>query len=144
MNPAAGSFAIDPRLQRHFAVLSVSYPKREQLLAIYDPIVRGHMQHVSFPSAVMRIVDQMIKSVVDFHLKISEVFTATAVKFFYCFSMRDLTQLVLGLLMARPTVISSELQFVTLFLHECQRVYGDRITLCVVQVYLLLIYKQRR
>ena len=36
MNPAAGSFFVNPRYQRHFWLVSVSMPDNESLFIIYN------------------------------------------------------------------------------------------------------------
>ena len=39
MNPTAGSFTINPRLQRHFCVFALSFPGRDALATIYTSIL---------------------------------------------------------------------------------------------------------
>ncbi|CAK8683563.1 unnamed protein product [Clavelina lepadiformis] len=42
MNPTAGSFTINPRLQRHFCVFAVNFPASEALEGIYRTILSWH------------------------------------------------------------------------------------------------------
>ena len=46
MNPTAGSFTINPRLQRHFAVFAVSFPNVDSLTTIYASILSQHLANV--------------------------------------------------------------------------------------------------
>ena len=46
MNPTAGSFTINPRLQRHFSVFAVSFPNIESLTIIYSSILRQHLSNI--------------------------------------------------------------------------------------------------
>ena len=46
MNPTAGSFTINPRLQRHFAVFAVSFPNSESLTTIYASILSQHLANI--------------------------------------------------------------------------------------------------
>ena len=39
MNPTAGSFTINPRLQRHFCVFALSFPGKDALATIYTNIL---------------------------------------------------------------------------------------------------------
>ena len=39
MNPTAGSFTINPRLQRHFSVFALSFPGKDALATIYTSIL---------------------------------------------------------------------------------------------------------
>ena len=41
MNPTSGSFVINPRLQRRFATLAVSFPSAEALNSIYSTFLLG-------------------------------------------------------------------------------------------------------
>ena len=42
MNPTSGSFTINPRLQRHFAVFAICFPGQEALTTIYSSILTQH------------------------------------------------------------------------------------------------------
>lgn len=46
MNPTAGSFTINPRLQRHFAVFAVSFPNVDSLTTIYASILSQHLANI--------------------------------------------------------------------------------------------------
>lgn len=46
MNPTAGSFTINPRLQRHFAVFAVSFPNADSLTTIYATILSQHLANI--------------------------------------------------------------------------------------------------
>ncbi|VVD05320.1 unnamed protein product [Leptidea sinapis] len=43
MNPTAGSFSIDPRLQRHFCTFAVSFPGLDACFHIYKQILSQHL-----------------------------------------------------------------------------------------------------
>jgi len=45
MNPAAGSFFVNPRYQRHFWLVSVSMPDNESLFIIYNTFLQGHLKY---------------------------------------------------------------------------------------------------
>ena len=62
MNPTAGSFVVNPRLQRLFMTLAVEFPGQESLMKIYGTFVQGHLKKFSadcqvspWPSARPRI-----------------------------------------------------------------------------------------
>jgi len=42
MNPSAGSFQINPRLQRHFWTLAVPFPEQTSLTTIYNAFMTKH------------------------------------------------------------------------------------------------------
>jgi dynein heavy chain len=75
MNPTAGSFAINPRLQRHFATFSVVFPTQESLFTIYNTILNDHIQNPSnkFLSPVKRLCKNIVNATLALHLKCSQV-----------------------------------------------------------------------
>jgi len=48
MNPTAGSFTINTRLQRHFSVFALSFPGTDALATIYNSILSQHMANNKF------------------------------------------------------------------------------------------------
>lgn len=42
MNPSAGSFQINPRLQRHFWTLAIPFPEQNSLTTIYASFMNKH------------------------------------------------------------------------------------------------------
>lgn len=93
MNPTAGSFTINPRLQRHFCVFAVSFPGQDALHTIYNSILSQHMVYHSFPPAVQKIVSMLVNTALALHQKMSQVFLPTAIKFHYVFNLRDLSNI---------------------------------------------------
>lgn len=59
--------------------------------------------------------------------QVSDSFRKTAANFHYEFNMRHLTNVFEGLLKAYPKNFVSGEQLVHLWLHESERVYGDRL-----------------
>ncbi|CAB1338590.1 unnamed protein product, partial [Coregonus sp. 'balchen'] len=62
-----------------------------------------------------------------FHQRISTSFLPTAVKFHYVFNLRDLSNIFQGLLFSMPECVKAPAELVRLWLHECDRVYGDKL-----------------
>ncbi len=44
MNPTAGSFVVDPRLQRLFVTLAVESPGVDSLMQIYSTFLSSHLK----------------------------------------------------------------------------------------------------
>lgn len=127
MNPKAGSFTINPRLQRHFTVFGISSPGNEALGTIYSQLLRGHMKHASFSRSVQKVVDQVVDAAIKIHNKTSITFLPTAIKFHYVFNLRDLTNLFQGIAFASGDEIKTPLSMARLLLHESDRVYSDKL-----------------
>ncbi|MEE6512880.1 hypothetical protein FKM82_020191 [Ascaphus truei] len=127
MNPTAGSFTIDSRLQRHFCVFAVSFPGQEALQTIYCTILAQHMALQKIAPAVQKIQLQLVSAALALHQKIAATFLPTAIKFHYVFNLRDLSNIFQGLLFSGNECIRTPLDLIRLWLHEADRVYKDKL-----------------
>ncbi|KAM4600952.1 dynein axonemal heavy chain 11 [Polymixia lowei] len=127
MNPTAGSFNINPRLQRHFSVFAVNFPSPEAQVSIYSQILSSHLKRQLFSQAVQRTEAAVVQAAVALHHKMVHDFLPTAVRFHYLFNLHDLSSVFQGLLFAGPDVVRESGDLVLLWLHESCRVYADRM-----------------
>lgn len=70
MNPTAGSFTINPRLQRHFAVFAISFPGLDALKTIYLNILNGHINAAGLPQAVQKNSEKLVDAAVAMNQKV--------------------------------------------------------------------------
>ncbi|XP_064006872.1 dynein axonemal heavy chain 17 [Pogoniulus pusillus] len=127
MNPTAGSFTIDSRLQRHFCVFAMNFPGQEALLTIYGTILAQHLVLQKMPPAVQKMQPQLVEAALALHQKVTSTFLPTAIKFHYVFNLRDLSNIFQGLLFSTPECLKAPVDLVRLWLHEAERVYGDKL-----------------
>ncbi|XP_039572044.1 dynein heavy chain 17, axonemal isoform X2 [Passer montanus] len=127
MNPTAGSFTIDPRLQRHFCVLAVCFPSREALHTVYGTILQQHLARHSMPMPLQKMQSKLVAAALALHQKVATNFLPTAIKFHYIFNLRDLSNIFQGLLFSTPECLKTPVDLVRLWLHEAERVYGDKL-----------------
>lgn len=127
MNPTAGSFTINPRLQRHFCTFAVSFPGQDALKTIYTAILSQHLDQSKFSQAIVKAVPQFIDASMNLHARCSSTFLPTAIKFHYLFTLRDLSNVFQGLLFSTNTTAKTVSEFAQLLLHECSRVYSDKL-----------------
>ncbi|XP_044534788.1 dynein axonemal heavy chain 11 [Gracilinanus agilis] len=128
MNPAVGSFTIDPRLQRHFSVFACNFPSVDSLATIYSQILGFHFQQQAFsPPFLLRGSAALVQAAIGLHHTMILHFLPTAVKFHYTFNLRDLSSVFQGILFATPECLKGPQDLVRLWLHESSRVYGDKL-----------------
>ncbi|NXS34473.1 DYH17 protein, partial [Pomatostomus ruficeps] len=127
MNPTAGSFTIDSRLQRHFCVLAVCFPSREALHTVYGTILEQHLARQNMPLLLQKMQPQLVAAALALHQKVASNFLPTAIKFHYIFNLRDLSNIFQGLLFSTPECLKTPVDLVRLWLHEAERVYGDKL-----------------
>nr|CAD7197237.1 unnamed protein product [Timema douglasi] len=129
MNPTAGSFTINPRLQRHFCVFAVSFPGVESLNTIYHSILTQHLTNPDFrlPQNIVRLSSNIVAASLSLHHKVTLMFLPTAIKSHYIFNLRDFSSIFQGLLFSTNECLSAPTDLVRLWMHETQRVYGDKL-----------------
>ncbi|KAL7890701.1 hypothetical protein AOLI_G00001770 [Acnodon oligacanthus] len=127
MNPTAGSFSVNPRLQRHFSVFAVHFPGTEALNTIYSSILSGHYQQGGYSYGVTRSVGTLVQAAICLHQKMTQNFLPTAIRFHYIFNLRDISNIFQGILFALPESVRYPIDLVYLWLHECSRVYSDKL-----------------
>ena len=91
MNPGAGSFFINPRLQRWFVTFEIGSPQRASLNVIYDTFLNGHLSR-GFADEVLALKDSVIKGAMNLHGEVMQKFRKTAANFHYEFNIRSVTQ----------------------------------------------------
>uniref|UniRef100_A0AAR2IKN0 AAA+ ATPase domain-containing protein n=1 Tax=Pygocentrus nattereri TaxID=42514 RepID=A0AAR2IKN0_PYGNA len=128
MNPRAGSYTINPRLQRHFSVLAVSSPSWEALNSIFSSILVQHLQSQTFGPAVLGSGPVLVQAAIGLHHSVIRHFLPSANNFLHLFSLWDLSRLFQGLLFSRPDRVRRSCDLVRLWLHESSRVYSDRFS----------------
>ncbi|XP_043973511.1 dynein axonemal heavy chain 11 isoform X1 [Gambusia affinis] len=127
MNPAAGSFIINPRLQRHFSVFAVNFPSPESRASIYGQMLCGHLKQRAFSQSVQKTAAAVVRALMTLHDKMVHSFVPTAIKFHYIFNLRDMSNIFQGILLAGPQTLRDSTDLVALWLHESCRVYSDRL-----------------
>ncbi|XP_062979874.1 dynein axonemal heavy chain 11 [Elgaria multicarinata webbii] len=127
MNPTVGSFTINPRLQRHFAVFSMNFPSTDALNTIYSKILDFHFQQHGFNPSALKHAPAIIQAAIWLHQAMVQNFLPTAIKFHYIFNLRDLSNIFQGILFAKPECLKHPNDLVRLWLHESSRVYGDKL-----------------
>jgi dynein heavy chain len=127
MNHTVGSFTVNPRLQRHFATFAVGLPIPTSLLTIYTTFLEGHLRGTG-QTDLIALVPNLLKGSMALHNNVSANFRKTAKNFHYEFNLRHLSNLFEGLLNSQHLAFQGDsTKMVALWLHEAERVYGDRL-----------------
>lgn len=125
LNPTAGSFVVNPRLQRLFAVFAIGLPGPTSLLTIYQTFLDGHLRN--FEDDVKKQANGIIKAAMGLHSDVASTFRKTAANFHYEFNIRHISNVFMGLLVSAAEQFDSAEKIQMLWLHESERVYGDRL-----------------
>ena len=125
MNPTAGAFVINPRLQRLFMTLAVQFPGQDSLMQIFGTFLTGHLS--LFGEDCQELGNKILQATLAIHAKVSSTFRKTAINFHYEFTVRHLSNVFQGLLQSTPETFDDVTKLSTLWLHEAERVYADRL-----------------
>eukprot|EP00930_Biecheleria_cincta_P085161 TRINITY_DN7456_c0_g2_i1.p1 TRINITY_DN7456_c0_g2~~TRINITY_DN7456_c0_g2_i1.p1 ORF type:complete len:2485 (-),score=519.86 TRINITY_DN7456_c0_g2_i1:101-6748(-) len=130
MNPKAGSFMINGRLQRRFTVATTFAPNAQLISGIYTQILGRHLQ--SFGTQTQRCAEPIVNATAEILQSIqnSPAFLPSAEKFFYQFNLKDISNIFQGLLSTTGTVFrdaGGAARFLRVWLNECYRVFSDRL-----------------
>jgi len=132
MNPKAGSFMINPRLQRRFTVITCFTPSAWMIQGIYATILEKHL--LAFPPGVQKLCEPLVSATIDTlvgGILNTPCFLPSASKFHYQFNLKDVGNIFQGLLNTNPALYKDgPVKYVRVWLHECERVFSDRLV-CV-------------
>ena len=70
MNPTAGSFTINERVQRHFATISCSMPESGVLKAIYGALLDGHFALNNFSEDIKEMSESLVQASIFLHQQV--------------------------------------------------------------------------
>ena len=106
---------------------AIGFPGAEALMTIFSTFLKGHLKNFEAALSDEQFAHKLIQAALELHNKVASTFRKTAINFHYEFSIRHLASVFKGLLMSEPTYFQDPSKFASLFIHEAERVYGDRL-----------------
>ncbi len=125
--PGGGRNALSQRFTQRFSMFCVPEPTEETLRYIFESILMGFLQAAGFSDAVKKSGTIAVAAAIDLYTSISKSLKPTPSKFHYIYNLRDLSKVFQCMLMTTPKSISSAEVFSRLWIHECMRIFGDRL-----------------
>ena len=125
MNPTAGSFNINPRLQRHFWICSIPFPSDDSIRTIFQFFLDGHFKQLG--ANIQELSKGLVAGIIKLHKCVYAKFKKSAINFHYEFNIRHITGVFQGILMSTVEKFKEPEKMAKLWIHECERVYGDRL-----------------
>jgi dynein heavy chain len=121
VNPGGGRNDIPNRLKSKFFSFSLVKPTLAVVDAIYGSIMKSTFGDrrdllAGVTSATIRVWEGL-----------QNLLVATPQRFHYVFNMRDLARVFQGITSASLETVSSDPRFVSLWRHECLRVFSDKL-----------------
>jgi dynein heavy chain, axonemal len=124
--PGGGRNFVTPRFVRHFNVLCMPAASDSTMFVIFQSILTGFMAK-GFDSEIKKMVDGVVNATIEVYNRISLELLPTPAKFHYTFNLRDISKVFQGILMIKPQKCQTVDVAMRLWLHECMRVFYDRL-----------------
>lgn len=102
--------------------------EKEVLQTIYTQLLDAHLK--TFDQPITGLAPKFVQATVDVFngIVLTPLFMPTAKKFHYQFNLRDFSKIVQNLLLSLPGLYRNQPdKLYRLWLHECNRVYLDRL-----------------
>ena len=125
--PGGGRNILSQRFTQRFSMFCVPEPGEDTLTYIFENILMNFLHASSFADSVIKLGTVAVAAAIDLYGSISKSLKPTPSKFHYIYNLRDLSKVFQCMLMATPKSISSGEVFTRLWIHECMRIFGDRL-----------------
>uniref|UniRef100_H2YVP9 AAA+ ATPase domain-containing protein n=1 Tax=Ciona savignyi TaxID=51511 RepID=H2YVP9_CIOSA len=126
--PPGGGREISSRLLKHFSVFAMPQPSTKSLQHIYKVQLGHFFENRDFMPEVKESCPQVVNAGIAVYYKMCNAMLPTPDKSHYTFNLRDLSDVIKGVLQADESVIVSRETIAHLFAHEATRVFHDRLT----------------
>ncbi|OMJ74343.1 hypothetical protein SteCoe_26764 [Stentor coeruleus] len=124
--PGGGRNDMSARFMRHFNIIGLPEPSFKTLGKIFGSLLSGFLDS-SFPDIVKKTSEAVVNSTIEIYFRIITTLKPTPTKFHYMFNLRDVSKVFQGILMASPKSLPNSDQMAKLWIHECCRVFHDRL-----------------
>ncbi|KAM9836557.1 LOW QUALITY PROTEIN: dynein axonemal heavy chain 2 [Aulostomus maculatus] len=123
--PGGGRAHISDRLQSRFNLINMTFPHDSQIRRIYSTMINQKLQ--GFKEDVKPIGDILTQATLELYNSVTARFLPTPAKTHYLFNLRDISKVFQGLLRADPDFHDNKNNITRLWIHECFRVFSDRL-----------------
>ncbi|CAF0978027.1 unnamed protein product [Adineta ricciae] len=123
--PGGGRTVISPRLQSRFNLINMTFPSENEIRRIFGTMISQRLQ--DYDDEFKNLPDQLTTATIEMYETIVEKFLPTPTKIYYLFNLRDISKVFQGLLRAEKKMITSKQTMIRLWIHECFRVFADRL-----------------
>ncbi|XP_018428368.1 PREDICTED: dynein heavy chain 2, axonemal [Nanorana parkeri] len=123
--PGGGRTAISGRLQSRFNLINMTFPSESQIKRIFGTMMSQKLQ--DFEEEVKPVGDIITQATIELYNAITQRFLPTPAKIHYLFNLRDISKVFQGMLRAHRDLHDTKHSMTKLWVHECFRVFSDRL-----------------
>ncbi|XP_063786889.1 dynein axonemal heavy chain 2 [Pseudophryne corroboree] len=123
--PGGGRTAISDRLKSRFNLINMTFPSESQIHRIFGTMMSQKLQ--DFEEEVKPVGDVITQATVELYNGVTQRFLPTPAKIHYLFNLRDISKVFQGMLRAHRDLHDTKQSITRLWVHECFRVFSDRL-----------------
>ncbi|KAF4711294.1 hypothetical protein FOZ63_000413, partial [Perkinsus olseni] len=124
--PGGGRAVISRRLQSRFNLLCVVNPSDSQVNRVFQTLC-SHKLESGFRDDLKAMSELITTATTTLYAVVQEKFLPTPSKCHYLFNLRDVSKVFQGIYLAQPTHFEEKEKLLRLWVHECCRVFMDRL-----------------
>ena len=126
--PAGGKNPVTPRFSRHFNIVACPAFDRHVMSRIYCKIIDSHIRKEGLRGLdTAKTLKKVVDAAIDVFMFAKDSLRPTPAKSHYLFNLRDVSRVVAGIQMMKTFDHGSKQKLVRLWVHECGRVFSDRL-----------------
>ena len=125
--PGGGRNEVTARFSSQFHLMCIPSAAEAVLESIFKTMLGGFLEAYRFNGSVVELCEKTVKATIEVYNAVAENLRPTPAKFHYTFNLRDVSKVFQGLMMVRQRQCPDTTVFTKLWLHECCRVFHDRL-----------------
>lgn len=127
MGNVASGRTVSQRFIRHSIVqFCDSYPQTT-IFKIFSNVMDWFFKRTKLDNKIMSFKDSTIDATSKLYNQCTLTFKATPAKTHYLFNLRDVSRVFQGISKSNNLGIRDEVEYIKLWIHECERVFKDRL-----------------
>ncbi|KAM4714769.1 dynein axonemal heavy chain 2 [Anableps anableps] len=123
--PGGGRTQISTRFQSSFNLINMTFPNESQIKSIFSTMINQKLQ--VFREEMKPTGESVTQATLELYNSVTAAFLPTPAKIHYLFNLRDISKVFQGLLRAHPDYQDTQNDIIRLWIHECFRVFSDRL-----------------
>jgi dynein heavy chain len=125
--PGNGRLPLTDRFMRHFHILNIQASNEEIMKSIFGKVIKNFFESFDFKAKIKGMDENLVIGTLQLYREMVTKMLPTPTKSHYTFNLRDVSKVFQGLVKMRPQKFSEPEMVAKLWIHECTRVFGDRL-----------------
>ncbi|XP_037928394.1 dynein heavy chain 2, axonemal [Teleopsis dalmanni] len=123
--PGGGRQVISPRTLSRFTIINMTFPTEATIVRIFGTMLKQKLE--DFETEIREIGLKVTQATITLYNDVVVRMLPTPAKSHYLYNLRDISRVFQGLLRSHPEAHTKRSMFLRLWVHECFRVFSDRL-----------------